>query len=49
MRAVRLEDGELHIRDVPTPESGSEEARVRSTTAGMRHADLHLARGHDLT
>jgi D-arabinose 1-dehydrogenase-like Zn-dependent alcohol dehydrogenase len=49
MRVGRLEDEELHIRDVPTPEPGSEEARARSTTAGMRHSDLHLARGHDLT
>lgn len=49
MRVGRLEDEELHIRDVPTPESGSEEAWVRSTTAGMRHSDLHLAPGHELT
>jgi hypothetical protein len=49
MRVGRLDDEELHIRDVPTPESGSEEAWVRSTTAGMHHSDMHVARGHDLT
>lgn len=45
MRAVRLEDGDLHIRDVPTPDPGSREALVRITAAGVCHSDLHLARG----
>ncbi len=45
MRAMRLEDGELRIRDVPVPEPGDDEARVRITSAGVCHSDLHLARG----
>ncbi len=45
MKAMRLEDGELHIRDVPVPEPGPEEALVRITSAGVCHSDLHLARG----
>jgi alcohol dehydrogenase, propanol-preferring len=45
MRAVRLEDGALHIRDVPTPEPGWREALVRIGVAGVCHSDLHLARG----
>ncbi len=45
MRAARLEDGELHIRDVPTPEPGWQEALVRIDVAGVCHSDLHLARG----
>ena len=45
MRAVRLEDGQLQIRDVPTPEPGWQEALVRISTAGVCHSDLHLARG----
>jgi propanol-preferring alcohol dehydrogenase len=45
MKAVRLEDGELQIQDVPTPEPGPEEALVRISVAGVCHSDLHLARG----
>jgi propanol-preferring alcohol dehydrogenase len=45
VKAMRLEDGELHIRDVPTPEPGPEEVLVRITAAGVCHSDLHLARG----
>lgn len=45
MRAMRLEDGELHIRDVPIPEPGDAEALIRITSAGVCHSDLHLARG----
>ena len=45
MKAARLEDGALFIRDVPIPEPGSEEALVRITAAGVCHSDLHLARG----
>jgi propanol-preferring alcohol dehydrogenase len=42
---MRLEDGELHIRDVPTPEPDWQEALVRIDVAGVCHSDLHLARG----
>jgi alcohol dehydrogenase, propanol-preferring len=45
MRAARLEDGALHIRDVPVPEPGDGEALVRMSAAGVCHSDLHLARG----
>ena len=45
MKAARLEDGELHIRELPTPEPGHEEARIRISAAGVCHSDLHLARG----
>lgn len=45
MKAARLEDGTLHIRDLPTPEPGPDEALVHMTTAGVCHSDLHLARG----
>jgi propanol-preferring alcohol dehydrogenase len=45
MKAARLEDGTLHIRDVPTPEPGFEEALVRISAAGICHSDLHLTRG----
>jgi propanol-preferring alcohol dehydrogenase len=45
MKAARLEDGTLHIRDVDVPEPGIEEARIRITAAGVCHSDLHIARG----
>lgn len=46
MKAARLEDGTVHIRDVPVPEPGGEEALIRISAAGVCHSDLHLARGH---
>jgi len=45
VKAARLEEGVLHIRDVPTPEPGPEEARIRIRAAGVCHSDLHIARG----
>lgn len=45
MKAARLEDGTLHIRDVPVPVPGDEEALVRISAAGVCHSDLHLVRG----
>jgi len=45
MKAARLEDGHLHIRDVPVPEPGADEARVRISASGVCHSDLHIARG----
>lgn len=45
MLAARLEDGTLHIRDVPIPEPGAHEALVKIDAAGVCHSDLHLARG----
>lgn len=45
MKAARLEDGVLHIRDLPVPEPGVGEALVRMTAAGVCHSDLHIAHG----
>lgn len=45
MKAAQLEDGHLHIRDLPMPEPGIEEAMVRITATGVCHSDLHIARG----
>ena len=45
MKAARLEDGALHVRDVPSPVPGRDEALVRIASAGVCHSDLHLARG----
>jgi len=45
MKAIRLEDGELHVRDVAVPEPATSEARVRITASGVCHSDLHVARG----
>ncbi len=45
MKAARLEEGVLHIRDLPVPEPGFEEALVEIRSAGVCHSDLHMARG----
>jgi len=45
MKAIRMEDGELHVRDIEVPEPATDEARVRITASGVCHSDLHLARG----
>ncbi len=45
MRAARLEAGTLQIQDLPTPDPGLEEARVRIHAAGVCHSDLHIVRG----
>ena len=45
MKAARLEDGTLHIRDLPVPVPGEEEALIRISASGVCHSDLHLARG----
>jgi len=45
MKAARLEDGVLHIRELPVPEPGNEEARIRITASGVCHSDLHIVRG----
>lgn len=46
MQAARVVDGELQIIDVEVPEPGADEARVRITSAGVCHSDLHLVKGH---
>jgi propanol-preferring alcohol dehydrogenase len=45
MKAARIEDGELLIKDLPIPEPGHEEALIRISASGVCHSDLHLARG----
>src|SRR3954462_8893135 len=45
MRAARIEDGMLGIKDVDVPVPGEDEALVRITAAGVCHSDLHLVRG----
>jgi propanol-preferring alcohol dehydrogenase len=45
MKAARLEDGTLHIRELPIPEPGDEEALIRISASGVCHSDLHIARG----
>lgn len=45
MQAARITDGQLSIADVDVPTPEPEHARVRITSAGVCHSDLHLARG----
>jgi propanol-preferring alcohol dehydrogenase len=45
MKAARLEDGVVAVRDVAVPDPGPEEALIRISAAGVCHSDLHLARG----
>jgi propanol-preferring alcohol dehydrogenase len=45
MQAARITDGQLSITDVEVPQPEPEHARVRITSAGVCHSDLHLARG----
>ena len=45
MKAARLEDGTLQIKDLPVPVPGDEEALIRISASGVCHSDLHIARG----
>jgi propanol-preferring alcohol dehydrogenase len=45
MKAARIEDGALLIKDLPMPEPGHDEALVHIHSAGVCHSDLHIARG----
>ena len=45
MKAARIEDGELRVRDEPVPDPGVEEALIHISAAGVCHSDLHIARG----
>jgi propanol-preferring alcohol dehydrogenase len=45
MKAIQLEEGEIHVRDVPVPEPAPDQARVHLSASGVCHSDLHLARG----
>ena len=46
MQAARVVDGELVITQVDVPDPANDEARVRITSAGVCHSDLHLVKGH---
>ncbi len=45
MKAARVVNGKVEIKEVPVPEPGERQALVRISTAGVCHSDLHLARG----
>jgi alcohol dehydrogenase, propanol-preferring len=45
MKAARLENGTVHIREVPVPVAGEGEALIHISASGVCHSDLHLARG----
>src|SRR3954451_14649970 len=45
MKAARIQNGEVGVQDVDSPEPGPDHAVVRITAAGVCHSDLHLARG----
>ena len=45
MKAARVQDGKLTLIDDPTPEPAPDYARVRITSAGVCHSDLHLRKG----
>ncbi len=45
MRALRVGDGGLSVRDIPRPDPGGE-ALVRVTMSGICNTDLELARGY---
>lgn len=40
MRAIVIDNGQLELRDVPTPEPGPGQARVRIRACGVNRADL---------
>ena len=35
MKAIQLEEGELHVRDVPVPEPAPDQARVHLSASGV--------------
>jgi putative PIG3 family NAD(P)H quinone oxidoreductase len=45
MRAVVIDNGALHVREVAAPEPGSGQARVRIRACGVNRADLMQVRG----
>ena len=45
MKAARLENGVLHVMDLPTPTLRDEDALLRMSSAGVCHSDLHIVRG----
>ena len=45
MRSVQRVDGGLEIHESDVPEPGPNHARIRMSTCGVCHSDLHLVRG----
>ncbi len=45
MRAARVQNGEVTVKDVESPEPAPDHAIVRITAAGVCHSDLHLVKG----
>ena len=45
MKAARLENGVVQIKELPTPTLAYEDALIRMTSAGVCHSDLHIVRG----
>ena len=45
MKAARLAKGVIEVQDLPTPTPKYEEARIRMSSAGVCHSDLHIVRG----
>jgi len=45
MKAARIQNGEVTVQEVDSPEPDADHALVRITAAGVCHSDLHLARG----
>lgn len=45
MKAARVNNGDISVQEVDSPEPGPDHAVVRVTAAGVCHSDLHLARG----
>jgi alcohol dehydrogenase, propanol-preferring len=45
IKAARLEDGTLHIRDVEMPVPGIDQALIHISASGVCHSDLHIVRG----
>jgi propanol-preferring alcohol dehydrogenase len=45
MKAAVLDQGEVHVRDIPRPEPRNEEALVRLAVSGVCGSDLHLLKG----
>jgi alcohol dehydrogenase, propanol-preferring len=45
MKAIRLEEGAVHVREVDEPVPAADEALVAISASGVCHSDLHIARG----
>ncbi len=46
MKAVVLEKGEIHLKDIPEPSPSENEALVKVLKAGICSTDLELVKGY---